>query len=520
MNKDFDWRILLIDDEEDILEVVSLALADSGWTVETAADGVFGIESCREFQPHVVITDIRMPRMDGLAVLEEIKRSHPDVEVIVATAFAEMALAIRALQLDASDFITKPIHNDALLVAVQRAQQRYRTRRKLKDYTRYLEEGWSDTTQELMDAYAYQRNLIDSSLDGIVGCDADFQMVMFNRRMEQLSGRSKSEVLHRMRFDALFEPVAAEALVAALNGGEYGGPGRLLLYETFLEHSSGSTVPVQISVTRLQDIDQAQGLVCFVRDLRQLRRLEQEMADQAHILHQDKMMSLGRLAASVAHEINNPLSGILNYQRLMARILERGDVDQAALIKFSRYLDTITTETDRCAQIVGNLLTFSRKSEEQKEPVSIKTLIERCVVLSRHRMSLDRITLDMHISTKEMTVMGDMNQLQQCVINLIFNAIDAMPKGGRLTLKACPSSDMRHIDIQVKDDGCGMSREDQAHIFEPFFTTKGQGSGVGLGLSTTYGIVQHHGGDIRVDSSPGKGTLLNIRLPARSEGSG
>ena len=109
-------RILLIDDEEDIRDVISLVLRDAGYTVETAADGVSGLAACRTFSPHIVITDIRMPRMDGLTVLKQIKTDHPDMEVIVATAFAEMSLAIKALQLDASDFITKPINDKALMV--------------------------------------------------------------------------------------------------------------------------------------------------------------------------------------------------------------------------------------------------------------------------------------------------------------------------------------------------------------------------------------------------------------------
>jgi signal transduction histidine kinase len=238
------------------------------------------------------------------------------------------------------------------------------------------------------------------------------------------------------------------------------------------------------------------------------------MADQARILQQDKMMSLGRLAASVAHEINNPLSGILNYLRLMTRILDRGNLDEAAKAKFGGYLDTVTLETDRCSRIVGNLLTFSRKSADHQAPVPVNELLDRCVVLSQHRMDLDRITLETSISAESMIVMGDMNQLQQCMINLIFNAIDAMQDGGRLALTARPSADRSYIDIGVQDNGCGISPQDRQRIFEPFFTTKEEGYGVGLGLSTTYGIIQRHGGDIQVESAPERGTTFTLRLPA------
>jgi two-component system, NtrC family, sensor kinase len=125
-------------------------------------------------------------------------------------------------------------------------------------------------------------------MDGIVGCDANDRVVTFNRSMEQMSGHIKDQVLHRMPLADLFKPAAAEGLLAALNGPGYGGAGRLQLYEAFLKHRNGEELPVQVSAVRLEEKGRDVGLVCFVRDLRQLRRLEQEMADQARILHQDK----------------------------------------------------------------------------------------------------------------------------------------------------------------------------------------------------------------------------------------
>ncbi len=511
------WRILLIDDEEDIRDVISMVLSDTGYTVETAPDGVSGLEACGRFSPHIVITDIRMPRMDGLAVLKQVKIDHPDMEVIVATAFAEMSIAVEALQLDASDFITKPINDNALMVALDRARQRYQDRKKLKDYTHFLEQGWNATTRELMETYEYQQKLIESSMDGILGCNAEAQVATFNRSMERISGYARSDAIGTMTFSDLLTPEDTTSFYKALEETGHGGPGRLFLYETHIRTKAGATVPVQVSATRIEEKNRVEGLVCFFRDLRQLRRLEQEMADQARILHQDKMMSLGRLAASVAHEINNPLSGILNYMRLMAKVLERGRPDEAALEKFSRYLETATRETDRCSQIVSNLLTFSRKSADEKSPVEVNELMQRCIMLSRHRLELSRIQLNMDISSMTMTVMGDMNQLQQCIINLIFNAIDAMPHGGRLTLSARLTPDGGHVEIRVSDTGVGIAPRDRDRVFEPFFTTKREGYGVGLGLSTTYGIIQRHGGSIHVDSEPGKGATFSIRLTAAPE---
>ena len=135
MNHSIDWKIVLIDDEEDIRHVISIVLSDAGYEVATAADGKTGIEVCKEFSPQIVITDVRMPVMDGIKVLEILKRNSPDIEVIVLTAFGEMDKAAKALELDASDYISKPISDDVLFIALKRAQKRYLSKQQIKEYS-------------------------------------------------------------------------------------------------------------------------------------------------------------------------------------------------------------------------------------------------------------------------------------------------------------------------------------------------------------------------------------------------
>ena len=508
-----EWRIVLIDDEEGIRRVTGITLEDAGYTVYTADNGQSGLALCEEVAPQIVITDVRMPKMDGIQVLERIKQDHPETEVIVATAFGEMDLAIRALQLDASDFITKPLHNEALGVALERAKTRYNDRKQLRDYTRFLEEGWNDTTRELVASFNFQNSLIESSLDGIIGCNADDVVVTFNRSAQEMLGFSKADVLHKMTLDRFLLAEEEARLKQALVQSDRGGGGRLALFETTLCGKNGQRIPVQMSVSKIIIPDEAPGTVCFVRDLREIRRLEREVEDQAVILHQDKMMSLGRLAASVVHEINNPLAGILNYCRLMLRILKRGAATADQMEKFTRYLDLVEKETSRCSQIVSSLLTFSRKSPAEFGPVDINDLVERCIILCQHKLELSNIRLETHIASNLPEIKGDYNQLQQCIINLVFNAVDAMPGGGTLTLSAtrCPSAS--EICIQVVDTGSGIDEKDLPHIFEPFFTTKDEGYGVGLGLSTVYGILQNHEGNVTVESQPGRGTTFTLHLP-------
>ena len=430
------WKIVVIDDEEGIRRVMRITLEDAGYTVVTAPDGQAGLRLCSEMSPQIVITDIRMPGMDGIQVLEAVKQRFPDVEVIVVTAFGEMDLAIRALQLDASDFITKPIDNEILFIALDRARQRYATQQQIKDYTRYLEEGWAETAQELMDTFSFQRNLIENSMDGIMGLNVEGQVVTFNRSLEQMLGYSKGDVLNTLPIDDFFPRSADAEFKEAVASDAYGGKNRLSLYETVLVNKSGRHIPVQISATMLYEDGFDAGMVLFIRDLRELRRLEREIADQAKILHQDKMMSLGRLAASVVHEINNPLAGILNYLRLMIRILKRGPLKGDRQEKFQNYLELVESETDRCSRIISSLLTFSRKTPPSKGDVHVDDLIQRCILLSQHKLELSHITLESDTEPDIPIIRGDINQIQQCLINLIFNAIDAMPEGGNLTLTA------------------------------------------------------------------------------------
>jgi signal transduction histidine kinase len=226
------------------------------------------------------------------------------------------------------------------------------------------------------------------------------------------------------------------------------------------------------------------------------------------------MISLGRLSASVVHELNNPLAGILNYIRLMLKILKRGSLDQKNQEKFQRHLTLVESETSRCSEIVSNLLAFSRKSKLELSEMNINELLEKCILLSQHKLMLQNIQIKTDLNPEIPRVLGDFNQTQQCVINLIFNAIDVMPDGGTLTIISSFDPGKGMVEIKIEDTGWGISGEDLHHIFDPFYSTKTEGEGLGLGLSMVYGIIDRHKGTITVDSEVGKGTVFTISLPA------
>ena len=509
-------KLLVIDDDESIRKVLTVTLRDAGYEVLAAENGEKGLKIFADEGPDIILCDLRMPGMDGISVLKEIKARDPDKEVIVISAYADMDLAVMALQLKASDFITKPVSTTALEVALQRAEERLDLTRELREYTELIEKRWLDTAEELAKTYQFQKNLIESSIDAIIGCDPQGRVIIFNKAAETVLGFRKETVLGKLTIDHFFPPGKYDELKEKLYSSDYGGQNRLTLYETSLVAISGQLIPAQFSGAVLHEAEEEIGSVAFFRDLREIRRLEQQFADQARLLHQDKMISLGRLAASVVHEINNPLAGVLNYARLMLKILKKGPVTEEYQEKFAGYLNLMENETDRCSKIVSNLLAFSRKSELEFTDVPMNELVEKCLMLSGHKLKLANITTERQLQERLPRVSGDYNQLQQCVINLILNAIDAMSKGGKLIISTSYNPSDRKLTILVSDTGCGINENDLPRIFEPFFTTKSQGQGLGLGLSMVEGIVERHKGSIEVTSEIGKGTTFTIKLPAKN----
>lgn len=512
--QDKDWKVLLIDDDPGILTILSIAVEDVGCQVLMASDGQTGIALRESESPQIVVTDLNMPGVTGLDVLRHIKSRDVDTEVIVITGYGDTAAAIQALQNDASDFILKPISTEAFQVALKRARERYVTRRELRDYTAILEEKWMATAEELARTFNLQCMLIEGSIDGIVACDCDDKVVVFNKAMEEILGISRRDAIGATRLDELFLPGEEAKFRARFGSDAYGGRNRLFLDETVLVGAGGARIPCQVSAALLMQGTEEAGIVCFFRDLREMRRLAQQVEDQARLLHQDKMISLGKLAASVVHEINNPIAGVLNYARLMQKIVERGEIPKDRVGKFQGYLNLMESELSRCSKIISNLLAFSRKSRLEFGDVNLNELLSRCITLSEHRLTLQNIRIESRLDPALPSVTGDFNQLQQCVINLIFNAIDSMPDGGTLGVESGPGAAPDVVEMRVWDTGCGISEDDLPYIFDPFFTTKTEGKGLGLGLSTVYGIVDRHKGTIHVKSDFGKGTRFTIALPA------
>ena len=299
---------------------------------------------------------------------------------------------------------------------------------------------------------------------------------------------------------------------------------------------AGGDLDISIPVASADEIGEMTGSWnAMTGELRRARRelqdwnrtLEQRVEEKARDLetaHQrvlvvEKMASLGKLAAVVAHEINNPLAGIRTYARLLRRRLADAPTPDTSVRppdeETDRILQVVDAEAGRCGEIVRNMLLFSRTPEARFAPEHLQAVLERCRILLRHQAELLGVELALEVEPDLPPVVCDASQVEQMVLALALNGLEATPSGGRVAISA--RRDGHEVALAVSDTGCGIPAENQSRIFEPFFTTKEAGKGVGLGLAVVYGIVNRHHGRIDLRSTVGSGSVFTVHLPCRQE---
>jgi two-component system NtrC family sensor kinase len=247
------------------------------------------------------------------------------------------------------------------------------------------------------------------------------------------------------------------------------------------------------------------------------QRVEEKTRDlegaQRALFEREKMASIGKLAATVAHEVNNPLEGILTYARLTLKKLERLACDPAPRSEMQENLHTIERESRRCGDLMRNLLAFARKSPSHREPNNLNELIQHGLALVRHQMELRGIDLNTDLQAGLPLALCDAGQIRQVILAILVNATEAMPTGGTLRVSSFLDARHRNVELRFRDTGVGISAEILPHIFDPFFTTKGDKQNTGLGLAVAHSILQQHGGAISVKSAPGQGSEFTVSLP-------
>ncbi len=387
-----------------------------------------------------------------------------------------------------------------------------------------LHERVADKATEINLATSFASALLEASPDGVMVIDRHFRIINCNESPLITGGKGRKSVLgkscHEVIYDSQKHCDCMGRACPAQETFKTRQPSRVLHENRGLNgESQVSQVTAYPIFNQLNEIVQ---LVITVRDITKTLadRIEQHTKvikdDLARFAQEDRLSSLGRLVASVCHEINNPITSIVTFNKLILSYLHKNTMPPEGLAGFERYLDLSIREALRCGSIVNNLLTFARQKSVEAKDVDLIDVVNTIMMLTKHQLESSRVKHELNLPKAPFKVYGDSAQIQQCLMNLIFNAIESMPEGGKLIISGGLDDEENMVWLTVADNGHGIKPEDLPHIFEPFYSTKLDGKGVGLGLSMTYGIIRKHNGLLEVESTPGKGTVFKIKLPRSS----
>ncbi len=352
------------------------------------------------------------------------------------------------------------------------------------------------------------RNLISSSVDGVIAADKQGNILVFNAAATQIAGYNKTEALEQMNIRDIYRDDLAYKIMDALRGEGHGGPGKLKSYRVEITNKDGTAIPISLDASIVYEKGLEVATIGYFHDMRETLSIEKKLKNtQLQLLQSEKMASLGKLAAGVAHQLNNPLGGITLYTKL---ILEDYQLEEGAIEDLNRILN----DAERCRDTVKELLEFTRQSRNFMKPNDINQGLVRTLFLLERQTLFQNITIKKNFCDSLPPTTCDLQQMNHVFMNLVLNAAQAMEGRGTLTLTTTAIEDGRRIRLEIADTGPGIPEKTLPRIFEPFFTTKEEGQGTGLGLSLVYRIIENHNGRIEALSTPGEGSTFIIELPA------
>jgi PAS domain S-box-containing protein len=480
-------RILVVDDNADMRSYVARLLGRH-WSVDVASDGKEALQIIDRNLPELVLSDVMMPHVDGIALLRALRASARTrhTPVILLSARAGEEPAVEGLDAGADDYLVKPFSARDLLARVRVHLDAVRAR-----------------TSALRASETRFRRLAESGIIGIAISDAAGRVLEANDAFLGMVGRSREDLRAGGVAWELLPPTDRSPAPAVKDAG---ASTRCL--EGEYRGNDGSRTPVLVAVAPLDDGES----ISVSLDLSERKRLEDQFRQA------QKMEAVGRLAGGIAHDFNNVLSVVLSYAEMIGAALERDDPLRGDA-------EEIRTAGLRATELTRQLLAFSRQQVLERKVLSLNRIVSGMEKMLRRLLGAD-IVLTMLCAPELWNVQADPGQVEQIVMNLAVNARDAMPRGGKLTIQIANVAldedyTRAHHDVQpgsyvmlaVSDTGTGMDAQTQARIFEPFFTTKEKGKGTGLGLATVFGIVKQSGGHLWVYSEPGHGTTFRLYFP-------
>ena len=492
--------ILIVDDDEHVRRALRRVLRRARCKILDAPDAAVGLELLAQEPIQVVVSDYRMPGLSGVEFLRIVKERWPRIQRVLLTGQADSTAIEEAVnQSEIFRFIWKPWDDTHLIITIQSAIDQY---------------------------WIVEQN---ARLEGLLSLRND-ELERLNRDLDgKLAQRSAALVRAaqewRASFDAIGDPMAivrgggCEVVRANLAFARAAGvPAAHLSGLRCTDHAYGelpcptrcampATGPAERETTfgdrtwmvRAFPFEEGRTQVLVFKDVTDEREVSRRL------FHAEKMSAVGQLAGGVAHEINNPLGGILAFAQIMSRDPGRNAEDR-------ENLRLITDAAVRAKKIVESLLHFSRRPSEEKGPVDLVRVVDEALFLLQSQLKTGRVELVREFEPA--VAIANANQVQQIVVNLVVNALQALNGEGRIVVSTGPAG-ASHVRIQVADSGPGMKPEVARRVFEPFFTTKPEGQGTGLGLSICYQIAEEHGGSIHLEQSPDRGACFVLELPAQ-----
>ncbi|MBW2606049.1 MAG: PAS domain S-box protein [Deltaproteobacteria bacterium] len=360
--------------------------------------------------------------------------------------------------------------------------------------------------KELKKAHDLLNKVIQSSPNMIVVTDLNGNIILMNRVAEKILGCKVDGVVSRANIENYYPEGMAEEVMEMVRGPEYGGKGKLISYPVVNINRDGEAVEGNLAAAILYDANGnetacVQIFVDFTERLlmeRKLRQIEKQL------LQSEKLAAMGRLTSQIAHELNNPLYGIMNTMELL-----KTEISPES--KRRKILDMALSETVRLSDLLRKMLSLSKPDQKERKPVDINEILDEILLLHEKQLQERNIRISSTFAPGLGKVYASKDQLRQVFLNMISNSRDAMPEGGTFSVKTKPGKDNMYIEIS--DTGTGVKEERLGKIFDAFYTTKDSVKGVGLGLSVCYGIIREHGGEIKVESKLGSGTTFIITLP-------
>src|SRR3989304_6027689 len=447
--------ILIIDDDRGTRETVADILGFRGYLVETAERGEDGLEKVRTRPFDATIVDIKLPDISGLDLLKALKEASPETEVIFITGYASLQTAIQAINGAAFAYLVKPFEMDHLLATLAKALEKQRLTRALRE----SEERYRLITENVNDA--------------IFLIDLEGRILFSNRRGTELTGYHLEEFRDRPIF-SLLTPEGAQQAYARLQAA-FAGQGVAPFFEAEVIRKDGSRFWAEVSGTNVVKDGQVLGRLAVARDITERKRLQEQL------IQSEKLATLGQLIAGIAHELNNPLAAMVGH----AQMLRLGQQDPKVAARAEKIVDAAL----RATRIVRNFLTAARRHHPERAAASVNDTATQNLELLAYQLRVSNIEVESALAPDLPQIAGAPHQLQQVVLNLVNNAIQAMAPGGqgRLGVTSSFSPDRSTIRLAVTDNGPGVPPEHLPRVLEPFFTTKTQGEGTGVGLDIAQG---------------------------------